>query len=302
MKSNITDNIMLLKDTINNSKSIREVLKKFGINSRSARYFETFHMLIHEHDICINHFTAYKQLIVPTDFDWGGVNSIKDAAEKLKLIEKDGKLSSSWYGKIKSYIKMNQIDVSHFNYSGRYRNSNKRYNFDDIFKCNSSASKQTLKSRYVIYRINDLKCDIIGCGVSDSWLGQPITLHLDHIDGDNRNNCLTNLRFLCPNCHSQTSTYAGRNLKLHSKKPEYKRKYIPKPKKQKAEKIIIQREKYKKPEQFTVDKDALESLIMTNSMVEVAKLFKVSDNAIRKRCKKLGIDLSLSKNKRTSKI
>lgn len=297
MKNIITDNISLLKDTINNSKSIREVLKKLGIHSRSSRYFETFHLLIHEHDISINHFTAYKQLIVPTDFDWGGVNSIKDAAEKLKLIEQDGKLSSSWYGKIKSFIKMNQIDVSHFNYSGRYRNSNKRYNFDDIFKCNSSVSKQTLKSRYVTYRINDLKCDIVGCGVSDSWLGQSITLHLDHIDGDNRNNSLTNLRFLCPNCHSQTSTYSGRNLKLHSKKPKYVKKYIPKTKKQKIEKVVIPREKYKKPEKFTVDRDALESLIMTNSMVEVAKLFKVSDNAVRKRCKKLGIDLSLSKNK-----
>ena len=39
-----------------------------------------------------------------------------------------------------------------------------------------------------------------------------IILDLDHIDGNNRNNQLSNLRFLCPNCHSQTETYKGRNI------------------------------------------------------------------------------------------
>jgi hypothetical protein len=301
MKNNITNDIELFKQIVLKSKSIRQVLKFFNISSNSARYFTAFHDLVKLYDIDINHFIAYKRLIVPTDFDWGRVNSIKDAAEQLKLIEPEAKLCSTWYGKIKQYINNNNVDVSHFNYNGRYRNLNRRYNHDDIFIEDSMVSKQTLKARYSALRSDNIRCDMSDCIISDNWLGRQITLHLDHIDGNNRNNCLTNLRFLCPNCHSQTSTYAGRNLKLHSKKPEYKRKYVPKPKKQKTENIIP-REKYKRPEQFTVDKDALQSLIMTNSMVEVAKLFKVSDNAIRKRCKKLGIDLSLSKNKRTSKI
>lgn len=37
-------------------------------------------------------------------------------------------------------------------------------------------------------------------------------MQLDHIDGNHRNNRLYNLRLLCPNCHSQTDTYAGKNL------------------------------------------------------------------------------------------
>lgn len=42
------------------------------------------------------------------------------------------------------------------------------------------------------------KCEC--CGLTE-WLGSPITLELDHIDGNNRNNVKDNLRLLCPNCH-----------------------------------------------------------------------------------------------------
>jgi 5-methylcytosine-specific restriction endonuclease McrA len=45
------------------------------------------------------------------------------------------------------------------------------------------------------------------------WLGQNLTLELDHIDGDRTNNSETNLMLLCPNCHSQTTTWRGRKNK-----------------------------------------------------------------------------------------
>ena len=38
------------------------------------------------------------------------------------------------------------------------------------------------------------------------------TVELDHVNGNNRDNRLENLRFLCPNCHSQTDTYKGKNI------------------------------------------------------------------------------------------
>ena len=46
-----------------------------------------------------------------------------------------------------------------------------------------------------------------------TWRGQPITLEIDHIDGDWENNRPENLRALCPNCHSQTDTYKAKNKK-----------------------------------------------------------------------------------------
>lgn len=50
------------------------------------------------------------------------------------------------------------------------------------------------------------------CGLDPIWNGKPLTLQVDHINGDNTDNRPENLRFLCPNCHTQTPTYAGRNI------------------------------------------------------------------------------------------
>ncbi len=47
------------------------------------------------------------------------------------------------------------------------------------------------------------------CGVVE-WRGQPLVLHLDHINGIHNDNRFENLRLLCPNCHSQTPTYSNR--------------------------------------------------------------------------------------------
>jgi hypothetical protein len=48
------------------------------------------------------------------------------------------------------------------------------------------------------------------CGITEHNK-LPIKCQVDHIDGDSTNNKLVNLRLLCPNCHSQTDTFAGRN-------------------------------------------------------------------------------------------
>lgn len=45
------------------------------------------------------------------------------------------------------------------------------------------------------------------CGVNPTWRGKPLRLVVDHIDGNWNNNLIENLRFLCPNCHSQTETF-----------------------------------------------------------------------------------------------
>lgn len=63
-----------------------------------------------------------------------------------------------------------------------------------------------------------MKCE--KCGQGPMWDGEPLTLQLDHIDGNSDNNRLTNIRLLCPNCHTQTDTWCYRNTR-NSKRSRY---------------------------------------------------------------------------------
>ena len=55
------------------------------------------------------------------------------------------------------------------------------------------------------------------CGISE-WQGQPIRLEYEHKDGDSANNVRENVEGLCPNCHSLTDTYKGKNKRTNQKK------------------------------------------------------------------------------------
>jgi 5-methylcytosine-specific restriction endonuclease McrA len=70
----------------------------------------------------------------------------------------------------------------------------------------STLSYERLKKRIVLEQSS--KCN--HCGI-DSWNGKPITLELEHKDGNHSNNQRDNLEAICPNCHSQTETWRGRN-------------------------------------------------------------------------------------------
>lgn len=66
------------------------------------------------------------------------------------------------------------------------------------------------KAKLEFRKITEYKCQV--CNLSE-WNNKPLTLEVDHTDGNNQNHELSNLRYLCPNCHSQTETWRGRNIK-----------------------------------------------------------------------------------------
>jgi len=88
-----------------------------------------------------------------------------------------------------------------------------RDNFDKYFcKHDKFINMGTIKKFLKRTNLLDYKCKI--CNLSPTWNGKKLILHLDHIDGNRKNNELSNIRWLCPNCHSQTSTYCkNRNYK-----------------------------------------------------------------------------------------
>jgi Zn finger protein HypA/HybF involved in hydrogenase expression len=108
------------------------------------------------------------------------------------------------------------------------------------------------------------------CGQGRKWHGKPLVLQIDHVNGDSTDNRFENLRYLCPNCHSQTSTFAGRKNKVvRALKP--RQHFTP------ADKIVW-------PEN-----DVLAEMVRTTPTSALAIQLGVSDSAIGKRCRKLGI-------------
>lgn len=112
---------------------------------------------------------------------------------------------------LKSYLSDNNIDTSHFNRNYKLSN-NTKISLEDIMIENSTYTNLTrFKERLIKANLLEYKCSC--CGIT-TWNNQSITLQLHHINGNNRDNRLENLTFLCPNCHSQTENYSGKKKAL----------------------------------------------------------------------------------------
>lgn len=84
-----------------------------------------------------------------------------------------------------------------------------KYKSDEIFCENSQVSRSRIKKLLISLSLAEYVCGI--CNMDPIWNGKSLSLHIDHINGIRNDNRLENLRFLCPNCHSQTETYCTLN-------------------------------------------------------------------------------------------
>ena len=136
--------------------------------------------------------------------------SISKTLKELKLKPSGGNYKV-FYKKVKEL----NISINHF--TGQAHLKNKKHDWNVkipltkiLIKESNYSSTYHLKKRLIKEKIFQYKCNI--CGIDD-WNHKPLSLHLDHINGINNDNRIENLQLLCPNCHSQTSTYTGKNIK-----------------------------------------------------------------------------------------
>ena len=149
----------------------------------------------------------------------------KESYSYVEVLKKAGrKQGGGAQATLKQKINEFNIDVSHF--TGQkwtlkpswepQTGLREKYSLEDIFKKNSFISQKVLRGYIERHNLLEYRCQ--NCGCDGSWMDGEIALELHHIDGDTTNNELSNLQYLCPNCHALTKNYRGKNKALKLKK------------------------------------------------------------------------------------
>lgn len=192
---------------------------------------------------------------------------------------------------VKRRIEELNIDIQHWADNTKNAHIKNRMSNDKYYAKDTPHSGGHIRERLLQDNLLDYKCAC--CGNNGEWNGQKLVLQVDHINGDHNDNRIENLRFLCPNCHSQTKTFAGRNLKP-------KEKIVPEKTKTCSECGILISDNNESglcktcadKKRRTTERPSKEQLaqeIITSSFLAVGRKYGVSDNAIRKWCKAYGL-------------
>ena len=119
------------------------------------------------------------------------------------------------YERVKWLVAKMHLDTSHWTGQGHRKGSHvpvvPAMPLAKILTYGSRAATHALKLRLIRCGLLSRRCSL--CRM-ENWLGRPMPLELDHVDGNRFNNLFVNLRLLCPNCHALTSTYRGKNIRL----------------------------------------------------------------------------------------
>ena len=138
----------------------------------------------------------------------------KDSYSYAEVLKKAGrKQAGGSQQTLKNKIQEFNIDISHFKGQGWNKglkfDYKSEHTFEEIFTKNSQVSQKCVRTYVKNFQIIPYQCNICQC--DGNWQGGKISLELHHCDGDNKNNEIENLIFLCPNCHALTENYRGKN-------------------------------------------------------------------------------------------
>lgn len=144
----------------------------------------------------------------------------KDSYSYAEVLRKAGrKQGGGTQATLRKKIEEFQIDISHFTGQRWQASPNakpqvyqEKYSLKEIFVQNSPVSHKVMRGYVERHNILEYKCQ--ECGCNGIWQDRPLSLQIHHKNGDNSDNRIENLCYLCPNCHSQTESYCRRKEKL----------------------------------------------------------------------------------------
>lgn len=217
MKDDLLDiyNSDILKELITTCKTYKEILDKLNLKDYSSNYKKLKNTIL-KLGLKMNRKSGpsssdyYKHI---TDEQW--IEAIKENKSYIAVLRSLGlKPVGGNYKTLKSKIQIYHLNIDHFTGQGwnvgeNYKDFHKQIDDSEILTCPSKSCSQVVKRRLLKSGVKQYICEC--CGLTE-WMGKPIPLELHHINGINFDNRIENLQILCPNCHSQTDNYRGKNI------------------------------------------------------------------------------------------
>lgn len=198
-----------LKNLVDKKLSIRQISKLKGLSFSSVKYW-------------INKY-GFKTSGFKPAANWDKENLLniieksECKSDVLKLMNLT--ISAGNFKTLKKYLKIYNIDETKIEY--KYNRGNrfkKKYSDEEVF-CKNSKFSCNLKERILKSNLKEYKCSV--CGNEGEWMNKKMVLQVDHINGINNDNRIENIRFICPNCHSQTETFSIGDRKKRKKKENF---------------------------------------------------------------------------------
>lgn len=211
--------------------------------------------------------------------------SLRDVLIKMNLSARGG----NSYDSIRKRIKRSNLSTDMFaiNTNKQQVTKKRKIEHTEVFCKESTLNRHRVKERILKEKLIPYMCS--DCGLSNVWNDKKLVLQIDHINGVKNDNRIENLRFLCPNCHSQTETFTAKRLKREHK--IYTCNKCGGIKKGKESTVCNACHIRSQPTRFNITKSKLYELRKNQNMTlaSIGKLYNVSDNTVLKYIRKWNI-------------